>query len=302
MKGAVMRERVVLAYAGDLASSAAIPWLAETHGVDVITVTLDIGQGRDLAELRARALACGALRAHAIDARDEFARDVLLPSLYARPGIDPVQAIATLPRPFIARKLVEIAGIEAARIVAHGSRHHAFDDEIHAIAPSLRVLAPARAMRDDAWLEYVRRHGLPVPILRGTCAIEQHLWGRTLTWDGDQPPPPRLTRQLAEAARVQIHFERGVPTAINGVPMAPAELIECLSLIGEQHGVGRIHQPMAPAETRRVLVDAPAAIVLQAAAAAAGGSVTGDVCLKLDDGRCTIVAPDERPSFAVSLA
>ena len=77
-----MTERVVLVYDGGLAASAAIPWLTETHGVEVTTITLDIGQGRDLAALRARALACGAVRAHAIDARDEFARDVLLPSLY----------------------------------------------------------------------------------------------------------------------------------------------------------------------------------------------------------------------------
>jgi argininosuccinate synthase len=300
MTSAAMRERVVLAYAGDLASSAAIPWLAETHGVDVIAVSLDIGQGRDLAELRARALACGARRAHAIDARDEFARDVLLPSLHmARDGMP--DAIAALPRPFIARKLVEIAGIEDAPAVAHGSRDQALDEEIGALAPSLRVLAPARVMDHRALLDYVRRRDLPVPILRSGCAIDQHLWGRTLTWDGGQPPP-RLTRQLAEAALVEIHFEQGVPTAINGVPMAPAELIECLSLLGEQHGVGRIDHPIAPAETRRVRVDAPAAVVLQTAAAAAGGPVTADVCLRLEDGCCTIVAPDARPAFAVSPA
>ena len=303
MKRTVMRERVVLAYAGDLASSAAIPWLIETHAADVVTVSLDIGQGRDLGALRGRALACGAVRAHAIDARDDFARDVLLPSLYAQTGHEPHQAIATLPRPFIAGKLVEIAAIEGARVVAHGSREQALDDEVRAIDPALRVIAPAREweMHDDALLEYIREHGLPVPVLSSPYAIDQHLWGRTLTWEGDQEPP-RLTRQLAEAALVQIHFERGVPTAINGVPMAPAELIECLSLIGEQHGVGRIRVTGDPVATRRVLVDAPAAFVLQAAAAAAGGPATADVCLRLEDGRCTIVAPNERPSFAVSLA
>jgi argininosuccinate synthase len=303
MNGALMRERVVLAYSGDLASSAAIPWLAETHGVDVITVTLDIGQGRDLAELRARALACGAVRAHAIDARDDFARDVLLPSLHTRGGTDPHHQIATLPRPFIARTLVEIAGVEAARIVAHASRDQALDEEVHAIAPALRVLAPARAwnMPADALLEYIRQHGLPVPIVRSPYAIDQHLWGRTLTWEADHEPP-RLTPQLAEAALVQIHFEQGVPTAVNGVPMAPAELIECLSLIGEQHGIGRIDRPAEPGASTRVVIDAPAAIVLQAAAAAAGGPATADVCLKLEDGRCIVLAPHERPPFAVSLA
>ena len=125
-----MRERVVLAYAGGLASSVAIAWLTENYDLDVVTVTLDIGQGRDLAELRARALACGAVRAHAVDARDDFARDVLLPSLYTERDDLPAAAMASMPRAFIAKKLVEIAGLEGARLVAHGSRDQSFDAEI----------------------------------------------------------------------------------------------------------------------------------------------------------------------------
>ena len=77
-----MKSPVVLAYAGGIHASAAIPWLADTLGVEVVTVTLDMGQGHELAELRARALACGAVRAHAVDAREGFARDVLVPSLF----------------------------------------------------------------------------------------------------------------------------------------------------------------------------------------------------------------------------
>ena len=296
-----MRERVVLAYAGGLASSMAIAWLNETEGLDVITVTLDIGQGRDLAELRARALACGALRAHAIDARDDFARDVLLPSLHTQRDDLPQAAIASLPRPFIARKLVDIAGLEGARLVAHGSQDPAFDAEIHAIAPTLRVLAPARSwnMTTDELIAYARQRSMPVGVLRdGAYRIDQHLWGRTLTWDGEREPP-RLTRLLNEAALVDIHFDQGVPTSLNGVPMSPAELIECLSLIAEQHGIGRLD---VGSGARRVLVDAPAAVVLQAAARAAGGPGTGDVCLKLDEGRFTVIAPQDRQSALVNYA
>ena len=299
-----MNERVVLAYGGDLATSVAIPWLAETCGLEVVTITLDIGQGRDLAELRARALACGAVRAHAIDARDDFARDVLLPSLYT--GSRSQHAIATLPRPFIVKKLVEVAAIESATAVAHGSHDASFDADIVALAPSLRVIAPARtwAMSVDDMIAYAKQRALPVAVLRdGTFRIDEHLWGRTFTWEGDREPP-RLTRQLAEAALVDIHFEQGVPTAINGVPMAPAELIECLSLIAAQHGVGRIDVAAGDAAggARRVLVDAPAAIVLQAAADAAGGPCTGDICLKLDEGQFTVLAPEDRQSVLVNYA
>jgi len=295
-----MRDRVVLAYAGGLASSVAIAWLTEMRGLDVVTVTLDIGQGRDLAELRARALACGAVRAHAIDARDDFARDVLLPSLYAQGDGQTQAAMSSLPRPFIAKKLVEIAGLEGASQVAHGSQDPAFDAEIHASAPSLRVLAPARSwnMTVDELIAYARQRHLPVAVLRGAYRIDQHLWGRTLTWDGDREPP-RLTRQIDETALVDIHFDEGVPTSINGVPMSPAELIECLSLIAEQHGIGRVDVGDG---ARRVLVDAPAAVVLQAAARVAGGPGTSDVCLKLDEGRFTVIAPQDRPSALVNYA
>ncbi|HKE85105.1 MAG TPA: argininosuccinate synthase domain-containing protein [Vicinamibacterales bacterium] len=296
-----MRERVVLAYAGGLASSVAIAWLTETEGLDVITVTLDIGQGRDLAELRARALACGAVRAHAIDARDDFAREVLLPSLYTQRDNLRQAAMASLPRPFIATKLVDIAGLEGAPLVAHGSQDTAFDAEVHAIAPTLRVLAPARSwnMTIDELIAYARQRSMPVGVLRdGAYRIDQHLWGRTLTWDGEREPP-RLTRQLDEAALVDIHFDQGVPTSINGVPMSPAELIECLSLIAEQHGIGRLD---VGGGALRVLVDAPAAVVLQAAARAAGGPGTSDVCLKLDEGRFTVIAPQDRQSALVNYA
>jgi argininosuccinate synthase len=299
-----MSDRVVLAYDGGLTTSAAIPWLTETHGLEVVTITLDIGQGRDLGELRARALACGAVRAHALDARDEFARDVLLPSLYGHHTDSAHPAIAALPRPFIAKKLVEVAAIESARSVAHGSSHSVLDDEIRARTSSLQVLAPARTwgIDVDGVIAYAKQHRLPVPLVRGAYRVDQHLWGRMLTWEGDEEPP-LVTRQLAEAALVDIHFEQGVPTAINGVPMAPAELIECLTLIAAQHGIGRTDSSArGQAGARRTVVDAPAAIVLHAAARASGGPGTTDVCLRLDDGRVTVLAPDDRQAALVNYA
>jgi argininosuccinate synthase len=109
-----MKSPVVLAFAGGIHASAAIPWLVDTMGVEVVTVTLDVGQGNELGELRARALACGAVRAHVVDARDDFAREVLFPSLAAAATTDVPRSITSLPWPLIARKLVEIARIENA--------------------------------------------------------------------------------------------------------------------------------------------------------------------------------------------
>src|SRR5262245_35534258 len=98
-----MKSPVVLAYGGGIHASAAIPWLIDTLGVEVVTVTLDVGQGDDVGELRARALSCGAVRAHITDARDALARDILLPSLFASPASTGSRLeIARLPWPLIA--------------------------------------------------------------------------------------------------------------------------------------------------------------------------------------------------------
>src|SRR6187401_512710 len=113
--------RIVLAYSGGLETSVAIPWLAEKYRAEIVAVTLDLGQGKELEDVRDRALASGAVRAHVLDVREEFARDYVLPSLKADAVYEDRYPMGTaLGRPLIARKLVEIAGIEQARAIAHG--------------------------------------------------------------------------------------------------------------------------------------------------------------------------------------
>jgi argininosuccinate synthase len=302
-----MKPPLVLAYAGGIHASAAIPWLIDTHGAEIVTVTLDVGQGDELGELRARALECGATRAHVIDCRDEFAREVLLPSLRRRSwreGSD--EPIVHLPRPLIARKLAEIARIENAVTVAHGSTDPLFDAAILAIDAGLRVVAPARewAMSPDDLIAYVRTRRLPViPPVPG-YRVDQNLWGRTVSWEGAAQTPPAqkstAARRFSEPALVDIHFDDGVPTAVNGVPMSGAELIECVSLIGSQHGIGRVH--VQPDGSRQVVSEMPAAVILRAAAETAGATLTADVCLRLADGQYTILGPHDRQSLLVNHA
>ncbi len=114
-------ERIVLAYSGGLDTSVAIPWLKEHHHAEIVAVTMDLGQGRELEAIRDRALAVGAARAHVLDLREEFARHFILPALKADALYDDRSPMsAALARPLIAQKLVEIAGIEHAQAVAHG--------------------------------------------------------------------------------------------------------------------------------------------------------------------------------------
>lgn len=244
-----MKRRIALAYCGSLLSSAAVAWLREQHHADVVTVTVDIGQSEALDEVRQRALACGAVRAHVIDARDVFARDYALPALAAHAGEAEADALGGMADPLIARTLLEVARIESADAVAHTSASQRWDELIARLDRSVPVVAPAREwdMDANALVEYTRRRHLPGHLDRAA----RHLLIRPV-----QDP----ARAPDAAAQLDIAFDRGVPVSINGVAMTCQELIESLSLIAGQHGVGF-------GDT----VPAPGAVILRAAYRSAEG-------------------------------
>src|SRR5919112_6792318 len=163
--------RIVLAYSGGLDTSVAIPWLKENYGAEVIAVTLDVGQGRELADVRERALALGAVRAHVIDAREEFLRNYIIPALQAGALYEDRYPLATaLARPLVAKRLVEVAKMERATAVAHGCRGKGNDQirldvSARALDPSIKVIAPARIWdRSPAQtLDYAHARDLAVP-------------------------------------------------------------------------------------------------------------------------------------------
>jgi argininosuccinate synthase len=280
-------ERIVLAYSGGLDTSVAIPWLAEKYGADVVAVTMDLGQGRELEEVRDRALAAGAVRAHVLDVREEFAHDYVLPALKADAIYEDRYPMGTaLGRPLIARKLVEIAAIEQTTTIAHGCTGKGNDQvrldvTARAINPAITVIAPARdwGMTRSEEIEYARTRGIPVPAtVDSPYSTDANLWGRSIECGVLEDPwtePPEeiytLTRPPAEcpdeAAFVEMTFERGVPVAINAVAMPLVELIASLGTIAGAHGVGRIDM----VENRlvgiksREIYEAPAAVVLHMA-------------------------------------
>ena len=143
-------QRIVLAYSGGLDTSVAIPWLAEKYGAEIIAVTVDLGQGHELSNVRERALAIGALRAHVVDAREEFARHYILPALQAGAVYEDRYPLATaLGRPLIAKHVVEIAKMEGATAIAHGctgkdNDQVGLDVSARALDPGIQVIAPAR--------------------------------------------------------------------------------------------------------------------------------------------------------------
>lgn len=286
--------RIVLAYSGDLDSSIAITWLAETYRADVVAALVDIGQDGGLEEIRDRALALGAVRAHVIDARDEFARDFLFPAVAAGVVSDGRAPLGhALARMVIAKRLVVIGSLEGASAVAHvssyagahGTGDLAMDAAIQALDPVVTIIAVSRVWSFTAAqkVEYAQRRGIPVPRATRSTGVHISLWGRVLTLDGTWQDVPDDTFVLTKAAEraadravhVEIEFDRGVPVAANGVAMSPVELIASLDTMAGVHGVGRfdVVERRAGGVVREA-GEAPAAAILGSAHAALQRLVT----------------------------
>jgi argininosuccinate synthase len=282
-----MSTKILLAYSGGHDATIAIPWLAERYGADVVAVTVDLGQGLELAPIHDRARAAGAVRAHVLDARDEFVREYILPALQAGAVYEDRYPLATaLARPLIARRLVELARMEGAGAVAHGcTREHndqvRLETSIRALEPSLPIVAPAQAwgFTSGEKAEYARARNIAVPEGDArTYSVDTNLWGRAIAAGGLEDAwvePPEdiytLTRSPLEApdepAYIELEFEAGVPVRANGVEMPLLEMIESLEIIAGAHGVGRIdvvENRLAGSKTREVY-EAPAAVVLHTA-------------------------------------
>ena len=280
-------ERIVLAYSGGWDTSVAVPWLAEHYRAEVITVTLDLGQGRELDAIRQRALEAGAVNAHVLDVRTEFVAGYVLPALQAGAVYEGGYPLATaLGRPLIAQKLIEIARIEGARSIAHGCRGKGNDEvridvSARAIDPSIQVLAPAREwqMSRTDELAYARAHGIPVSSTAAApYSADTNLWGRSIgcgaledPWSEPSPDVFTITTDPLscpdQPPYLEIAFERGVPVAVNGVPMSALEAIESVATIAGHHGVGRIDmiENRVVGIKSREVYEAPAAVVLQMA-------------------------------------
>ena len=279
--------RIILAYSGGLDTSVAIPWLREKHGAEIIAVTLDVGQGRELNQIRERAMSSGAIRCHVLDVRDEFARDYVLPALQANALYEERYPLATaLSRPLIAKKLVDIAHMENATAIAHGCTGKGNDQvridvSARAIDPAISVIAPARewGMTREQEIDYARARNVSIPATKSNpYSTDQNLWGRSIEcgiledlWN--EPPDDiyTLTKSPAEApaapAYVEIEWVDGVPVKVNGVEMPLVELIDSLETIAGVHGVGRIDM----VENRlvgiksREIYEAPAGVLLHLA-------------------------------------
>ena len=279
-----MSDKIVLAYSGGLDTSVAIKWLRETYNLDVIAVTADVGNERDLGAIREKALNTGAIKALVIDAKDNFINDYVFPALKADALYEGEYPLATaLSRPLIAKLLVDIAREEEASAVAHGCTGKGNDQVrlevgVSALAPELKVIAPARewGMTRQETINYAQRYGIPVPITSASpYSIDENLWGRSIECGVLEDPwvePPEevfsWTKSLDVAPNApgyfEIGFENGIPVAFDGQEMDSVSLIRRLNEIAGEHGVGRIDhlESRLVGIKSREIYEAPAAVVL----------------------------------------
>ncbi|HLU73780.1 MAG TPA: argininosuccinate synthase [Nonomuraea sp.] len=282
-----MTERVVLAFSGGLDTSVAIPFLAEKMNAEVIAVALDLGQGgEDMEAIRRRALDCGAAESVVVDAREEFAAGFCVPALQANAlYMDRYPLLSALSRPLIVKHLVDAAKRFGGTIVSHGCTGKGndqvrFEAGLAALAPDLKVVAPARdfAWTRDKAIEFAESRGLPIETTKkNPFSIDQNLWGRAIEtgflediWNAPGEDVYAYTADPAaprEPDEVVITFDQGVPVRLDGRVLSPYQIIEELNGRAGAHGVGRVdmvEDRLVGIKSREVY-EAPAAITLIAA-------------------------------------
>ena len=277
-----MAKKVVLAYSGGLDTSVAIRWLAENYHMDVIALMVDVGSERDLPAIQQKALKVGAVKSLVVDARELFVKHFVFPALKADALYEGQYPLATaLARPLIVKLMVDAANEEGATAVAHGCTGKGndqvrFDVSTMALAPHLKIIAPARewGMTREEEIAYAQKHHIPVSV-ESTYSIDVNMWGRSIECGVLEDPwvePPEevfaWTRAPQDSpdtpAYVEIGFERGVPVSLNGKQLDGVSLIQRLNELAGEHGVGRIdhvENRLVGIKSREVY-EAPAATVL----------------------------------------
>ncbi|MCC6711961.1 MAG: argininosuccinate synthase [Candidatus Dadabacteria bacterium] len=255
------KSKIVLAYSGGLDTSVILKWLAEKYDAEIIAFVADLGQGEDLEAAREKALKTGASKVYIEDLREEFLRDFVYPAVQANAVYEGVYLLGTsLARPLIAKRQIEIAKKEKAFAVSHGSTGKGndqvrFELTYYALDPSIKVIAPWREWdlnSRTALIDYAEKHGIPVPV----TAAKPYSCDRNLlhiSYEGgiledpwSEPPDDMFELTVSpekapdEPVYIDIDFESGVPTKVDGKAMKPAKLLGTLNKIGGANGVGRV--------------------------------------------------------------
>ncbi|HEY5995397.1 MAG TPA: argininosuccinate synthase [Candidatus Deferrimicrobiaceae bacterium] len=254
-------DKVVLAYSGGLDTSVILRWLIETYGCEVIAFVADLGQGDELAPVKAKAKKTGASKVYVENVQDEFVRDFIFPALQANAVYEGAYLLGTsIARPLIAKKQIEIARKENCKAVSHGATGKGndqvrFELTYFSLMPDVTIVAPWREwdMRSRTDLcNYAKKWGIETPVtVEKPYSSDRNLMH--ISYEGGiledvwaEPPENMFTLSVSpekapdKASYVEVSFVDGIPTAVNGKKMGPAKLLAALNALGGANGIGRL--------------------------------------------------------------
>ena len=256
-------KKILLLYSGGLDTSVMLKWIQDTYHVEVVTLTMDLGQqGDDLIAIQKKALKFGAKKAIVLNVKDEFAEKYIALGIKANASYQGDYHLSTpIGRAITAAKAVEVAKLVGADAIAHGCTGKG-NDQVRlegymlSLNPDIKIIAPVREwdMDRNEEIKYAQKYGIPVPAsLDFPYSVDDNMWG--MTWEGGEVEDPKniplienflTTYTLAKNAPdaeefITIDFEKGIPIALNGKKMKLAAMITALNTIAGKHGVGVVH-------------------------------------------------------------
>ena len=279
------KEKIALAYSGGLDTSVMIKWLKDKYDAEIVAVTGNLGQQKEVENLEEKAIATGASGFSFLDLRKEFVTNYIWPALKAGALYEDVYPLATaLGRPLLAKALVDVALAENCTMLAHGCTGKGndqvrFEVTFASLAPHLKVLAPLREWEltsREAEIAYAQQHNIPVSATKKSpYSIDENIWGISIECGVLEDPmvsPPEDAYQITTApekapdkeAVIDIEFEQGAPVALDGRKMDGLDLIMALNRVGASHGVGRLDmiENRVVGIKSREIYEAPAANIL----------------------------------------
>ena len=252
-----MKQKAILAFSGGLDTSVVVKYLQEKYNMDVVTVTVDVGQNDDYKKISAKAKKLGVKKHNNIDAKKEFVVDYIFPAIKANALYQKKYCLATaLARPLIAQKVLQIAKKEKVTSLAHGCSGKGndqvrFDLTMHA-GSNLPIIAPIRDLNLDRTeeLKFAKKHGIKIENVAKKFSVDQNLWGRAIEGGvlenpNNEPPDDAFiwvkTKNLPnKPVYLKIKFEKGIPVAVDGKSMNPIKLIDYINKKAGSCGVGII--------------------------------------------------------------
>ena len=256
-------KKVVLAYSGGLDTSIIIPWLKENYNnCEVIAVSGDVGQGTELDGLEEKAIKTGASKLYIEDLKEEFIQDYVYPTVQAGAIYENRYMLGTsFARPIIAKRIAEIAVKEGADAICHGCTGKGndqvrFELAIKALAPDMEIIAPWREWdikSREQEIEYAEAHNIPLKINRETnYSKDKNIWhlsheGLDLEKPENEPQyekPGFLEMGVSpidapdKPTYITIHFEKGIPTKLDGKELNGVEMVTALNKLGGENGIG----------------------------------------------------------------